>query len=402
MTDPMDVLRSAAPPVDPDPAFARALRSRMERALLAPQREERTMTTTISARETALHALTPYLAVTDARAAIAFYVDVFGATRRGEPIVMPDGRVGHAELALGDSVVMLADEFPEIGHLAPPSRGGPTQSLRLEVDDPDGVVARAVAAGAVLERPVADSEHGRGGALLDPSGHRWLVERSSRVPDVVHASLWSPDAERTAAFFHAVLGLERSADGRMLEGAGGGIGIFSTQAETTLMVCYSVPDVHAAVALVRAAGGSAGEPTDEPYGLLADCRDDQGQPFAVWQGTSSRRPLGELVHVLLGVPDSGRARGFYGTALGWDFVPAHAPDSWTVRRGGHYLAPRTTVLGGFGDAVVSPSFAVGDVEAAAAAVRAAGGTAGEPTQRPFGLAADCRDDQGMPFLLLQP
>ncbi|MEJ3654596.1 VOC family protein [Actinomycetes bacterium KLBMP 9759] len=402
MTDPLDVLRSAAPPVDPDPDFARALRSRMERALLAPQREERTMTTTIAVRELEPQALTPYLAVTDARAAIAFYVEVFGATRHGEPIVMPDGRIGHAELALGDSVVMLAEEFPEIGHLAPPTRGGPTQSLRLEVDDPDAVVARAVEAGAVLERPVADSEHGRGGALLDPSGHRWLVERSSRVPDVVHASLWSPDAERTAAFFHAVLGLERSADGRMLEGAGGGIGIFSTQAETTLMVCYSVPDVHAAVAMVRAAGGSAGEPTDEPHGMLADCRDDQGQPFAVWQGTGTRRPLGELVHVLLGVPDSGRTRGFYGTALGWTFTPAHRPDSWRVLRGGRMLSTRTTVLGGQPDAIVMPSFAVADVEAGAAAVRAAGGTASAPTPRPFGLATDCRDDQDMPFLLVQP
>ncbi|OLT13480.1 hypothetical protein BJF78_22020 [Pseudonocardia sp. CNS-139] len=143
--DPFDALRLPAAPVDPDPAFARGLRARLERVVLrgaAPVtwQEEETVTVTdtpSSAAAVALHTLTPYLAVTDARAALGFYVEAFGAVRRGEPIVMPDGRVGHAEVLIGDSVLMLADEFAELDLLAPVARGGPSQSLRLEVADPD-------------------------------------------------------------------------------------------------------------------------------------------------------------------------------------------------------------------------------------------------------------------------
>ena len=112
-----------------------------------------------------MHALTPYIAVADARASIAFYVAAFGAAPPRRPDVMPDGRIGHVEVGIGDTVLMLADEFPEIGLRAPVGRGGASQSLRLETADPDGVVAAAVAAGAVLERPVTDAPYGRGGVV---------------------------------------------------------------------------------------------------------------------------------------------------------------------------------------------------------------------------------------------
>ena len=129
--------------------------------------------------------------------------------RRGEPIVMPDGRVGHVEVLLGDSVLMLADEFPEMGLLAPAHLAGVSQSLRLEVADPDAVVAAAVAAGGTLDRPVADSPYGRGGVVLDPSGHRWMVSReapAARPGDVVYSALWRPDVQRADRFYRAVLG----------------------------------------------------------------------------------------------------------------------------------------------------------------------------------------------------
>jgi len=106
-------------------------------------------------------------------------VAAFGAVPRGEPVEMPDGRLGHAEVALGDSVVMLADEFPEMGLLSPAGRGGTTVSLRLEVTDPDAVVERALAHGARLERAVADHPYGRNGVVVDPSGHRWMVSREA-------------------------------------------------------------------------------------------------------------------------------------------------------------------------------------------------------------------------------
>src|SRR3712207_2598038 len=94
--------------------------------------------------EAGLRSLTPYLCVDDGRRALEWYVQAFDARRRDEPVVMPDGRVGHAELAIGDSVLMLADEWPEEGLLSPKARGGPSQSILLTVPDADRVVSRAV------------------------------------------------------------------------------------------------------------------------------------------------------------------------------------------------------------------------------------------------------------------
>ena len=393
MTDPLDALRIPTGPVDPDPAFARALRSRVERALL--DFPEETVTAVLPSRTDArLHSLTPYLAVVDARAAVAFYVDAFGATRRGDPVVMPDGRIGHAEVALGDSVLMLADEYPEMGLVAPANRGGPSQSLRLEVPDPDAVVAAAVAAGARLERAVADSPYGRGGVVLDPSGHRWMVSREAPVPrpgDVVYASLWTADADRAARFYRAAVGWSPTADGP---------GISGGHERPTAMLCYCVSDVDAAVAVVRAAGGTAGEAEDRPYGRVADAVDDQGIPFALFTGDAARGVSG-LEYVELRVPDAGRARAFYGTVLGWGFVPGGQEDYWhpTVAGGG-FPRPMAGLAGGHAEASVMPVFQVPDTGAAVAAIRAAGGTAEDPAPGRDGTA--CRDDQGAPFALTQP
>ena len=269
-----------------------------------------------------MHTLTPYLAVVDARASIAFYVAAFGAVRRGDPYVMPDGRIGHVEVGIGDTVLMLADEFPEIGLRAPVGRGGASQSLRLETADPDGVVAAAVAAGAVLERPVTDAPYGRGGVVVDPDGHRWMVSREAPTAhpgDVVYASLWAPDAGRTRRFFDGVLG---------------GLGALGTAdgATPSLMCCYEVTDVDAAVVAVRAAGGTADDPRDEPHGRTADCVDDQGIPFALHTGYYPPLPESPLAYAELRVPDATRARAFYGTVLGWGFEPGGEPGYWHPRR----------------------------------------------------------------------
>ena len=121
-------------------------------------------------------AVTPYLMVTDARAAVAYYEDVFGARVVSEPIVMDDGRVGHVEIEIGDSVLMMADEFPEMGLLGPLSRGGTSVSLVVYVPDVDATFAKAVELGATPERPPADQFHGsRAGWLVDPFGHRWSI-----------------------------------------------------------------------------------------------------------------------------------------------------------------------------------------------------------------------------------
>jgi len=117
----------------------------------------------------------PYLCVKGAASAIEFYKQAFGATEVLR-LAEPGGRIGHAEIRIGESRVMLSDEYPEHGILGPQSRGGATGSLALEVPDVDAVVARAVAAGAKLLNPVADQFYGeRSGKLEDPFGHLWSV-----------------------------------------------------------------------------------------------------------------------------------------------------------------------------------------------------------------------------------
>jgi uncharacterized glyoxalase superfamily protein PhnB len=117
-------------------------------------------------------AAVPYLAVSDAQRAIAWYVDVFGARVVGEPIVMPDGRIGHAELQVASGTLYLADEFPDIGHVAPRT-GERSVSLMLAVDDADAVRARAVRAGASGDREPYDAYGTRNAWILDPFGHSW-------------------------------------------------------------------------------------------------------------------------------------------------------------------------------------------------------------------------------------
>jgi len=126
--------------------------------------------------------LTPYIAVRGAAEAIAFYEKVFDAKERSR-IPMGDGRIGHAEVAIGESVVYVSDEFAEMGVVGPQTHEGHDFSLVLEVDDPHAVFARAVAAGATEERPMEDQPFGRTGWFIDPFGVRWSVMRSNPAFD---------------------------------------------------------------------------------------------------------------------------------------------------------------------------------------------------------------------------
>jgi PhnB protein len=126
--------------------------------------------------------LVPSLAVNGAAAAIDFYCQVFGAVERVR-MQAPDGRIGHAELLFGDSVLMLADEFPEVGNLSPESVGGTPVTLLTYVEDVDAVFQRALDAGAKQLRPVQDQFYGdRSGGFQDPFGHRWFV--ATHIEDV--------------------------------------------------------------------------------------------------------------------------------------------------------------------------------------------------------------------------
>jgi PhnB protein len=121
------------------------------------------------------HTLTPFLTVRDASRAIEFYKAAFGATERGVA-KSPDGKVMHAELKIGDSIIMLSDEFPEFGSLSPQSIGGSGMGLHIYLDGVDAAFDRAVKAGAQVEMPVMDQFWGdRYGRLKDPFGHKWSI-----------------------------------------------------------------------------------------------------------------------------------------------------------------------------------------------------------------------------------
>jgi PhnB protein len=126
--------------------------------------------------------VTPYLIVDDADAAIDFYRMVLGATERMR-MPMPDGRVGHAELEVGDAMIMLADENPDMDVRGPKSVGGTPVTLHVYVEDADSVFERALQSGAKELRAVEDRFYGdRSGQFEDPFGHRWNV--ASHVEDV--------------------------------------------------------------------------------------------------------------------------------------------------------------------------------------------------------------------------
>ncbi len=128
------------------------------------------------------HTATPYLIVKGAAQAIEFYKKAFGATELLR-MAKPDGKIGHAEIRIGDSTIMLADEFPEMGARSPQSFGGSPVSIFLYVENVDAVFAQTVAAGAVVQRPVADQFYGdRMGGVKDPFGHAWYI--ATHVEDV--------------------------------------------------------------------------------------------------------------------------------------------------------------------------------------------------------------------------
>jgi len=148
------------------------------------------------------HTLTPYLCVKGGAAAIDFYARAFGARERMR-LAGEDGKIGHAEIEVGDSVVMLADEHPEMAFHGPDHHQGSPVHMHLYVEDVDAVYRRAVAAGATAVRPVADQFYGdRSGSVRDPFGHTWHL--ATRKEDL--------SSEEIAARFRKMAG----------QGAGGG------------------------------------------------------------------------------------------------------------------------------------------------------------------------------------
>jgi PhnB protein len=128
------------------------------------------------------HTATPYLAVDDAAEALEYYRKAFGAKERGR-MEAPDGKIGHAEIQIGDSLVMLSDPFPQASTRTPKELGGTTASVFLYVENVDAFVQRAVDAGATVSMEVADQFWGdRFGTITDPFGHSWSV--ATHIEDV--------------------------------------------------------------------------------------------------------------------------------------------------------------------------------------------------------------------------
>jgi len=421
MTDPFELLRAPVVPTHPDSSFAARLRARLEHALdlsggtTVPTADLDPETTTVPALATGV---VPYLAVSDARRALDWYAEALGARRTGDPIVMPDGRVGHAELEIGGGVVMLSDENPEIGVVAPAPGRGASVTLHLSVDDADAATAQAVQAGATLERAPADHPYGRNAVVRDPFGHRWMISAEPtpapgaapdfRNGDIAYVSLWVRDVEGATAFFSEVLGWRyapgSAPQGRQVVGTTPGHGIWGNQERSTLFLCFAVNDLQVAVDRVRTAGGESDGPREEPWGSTADCVDDQGVRFALVQSTQGSgqgkgpptgHRHGDLAYVTMEVVDSARTRAFYGSVLGWTFTPGTVEDGWQVED----VAPMAGLAGGRETATVVPMYRVDDIAAAVQRVRAVGGTATEPERQPYGVMSVCTDDQGTSFYL---
>jgi uncharacterized glyoxalase superfamily protein PhnB len=240
--------------------------------------------------------LAPYIVVSDARRAMDWYVQVLGAQRRGEPHVNADGTIGHAEAGIGDAVLMFSeasDLWPDVPVRAPDSPATFSHSLHLEVDDVDATTEQARRGGAAVERQPADQPYGRASVIVDPFGHRWILLRRPtratrlRQGDVANVTMLARDTRRAKEFYEAVLQVPFSSGhpgAWRTDETTPPLSILSSQdAEPEAQLSYRVDDIAAAVERVRAAGGHADQPVRRPFGLLADCVDDQGATFRLWQ-----------------------------------------------------------------------------------------------------------------------
>lgn len=420
--DPLTVLNGIDQPVSPDPAFAARLRARLESALTLP---ERTQGVDMSGTETAIaelnkppaatasprSAVVPYLTVPDARAAIAWYVDALGAVKIGEPIVMDDGRIGHAELELAGGVLYLADEYPEIG-LKAPSPQANSVSLMLEVPDTDAALERARILGAQVQREPYENYGTRNAAIIDPSGHRWMLSGPAtgatvqiQHGDVGYVSVWAPDAERAAAFYGHVLGWTYDPTTGQVTNTRQPIGISGVAGAGTLFCCYAVTDLDGARRAIVSGGGEPGQTREFDFGTVLEATDPTGAPFAVFlPAAGTPRPElngsgpGELSYITYEVPDSTTFKQFYSRVLFWTFEPGRIDDGWGVQGS----QPMSGMAGGAEHTTTVPMWTVADIDAAVSRVVEAGGTVlQQPSRQDYGVMAECTDDQGCRFYLGQ-
>jgi uncharacterized glyoxalase superfamily protein PhnB len=303
MTDAFEALHALLDndtPVMPSASFATSLRDRLTQELARLDTPKETLVS-----------VTPYLTVSDAAAAIDFYVAVLGAVE--DHRLLDGDRIGHAEILIGGSRIALADEYAEYGIVGPNTLGGSPVAFTVEVADADATFARAIAAGATELRAPSDQFHGhRNAQFRDPWGHRWTVStpihdryreeataagfdyvpgpgeeaspdrqvKHHDIGDVYYFTLPTPDLTRAQAFFGAVLGwqFEDPERGHVenISAPPGGL-----HEQTTYDLWFVVHDIEAAVAKVRELGGTSTDPVLYDSGWAAECTDDQGTRFCL-------------------------------------------------------------------------------------------------------------------------
>lgn len=337
--DPLDQLRLPADPARPDTRFAARLRARIVAELGAddpdrlptiefPERTPSTMTDTSTPADpttvTTPIALTTYICVTPAGDAIDWYRDTLGAVETIR-YTGDDGRVGHAELTIEGATLMLSDEYPELGVVAPTTLGGTPTTLHLVVADVDAVHARVTNGGGQAQGAPKDEAYGaRSFSMLDPFGHRWMIQTPTSSPtldelqagsdgytvttsveptadppagatpiptrpvELGYFTMAAPDTARAARFYGALFAWTTE-PGNL--GAGYAhidntklpLGFTPGAADESPMLYFRVDDVPAAAARVRELGGEVISETTYDSGPNAACRDDQGREFQLWQ-----------------------------------------------------------------------------------------------------------------------
>jgi uncharacterized glyoxalase superfamily protein PhnB len=317
--DPLEALRSFTAPRAPRPEFATALRRRLEAALdpdgATSRVPEPTEVPAVATPTIVQSPLSPYLMIAGAARAIDWYRDVFGAIETTR-FVGDDGRIGHAEIEIGGAQVLLADEYPEIDLVGPTSLGGTPVSLYLKVADVDHSYRRAIDAGAAGVREPSDQGHGnRNATLVDPFGHRWMLTQpidsaraaaaerergiggdgstwtiTGRAPvEPGYLAMRTGDLDRARAFYGALFGWEIEAGN--VDGGGHvanttfpmGFAPPSADEGAEVTVYFRVDDIATYVARVVELGGQVLGTNAYASGGGAECIDDQGRRFDLWQ-----------------------------------------------------------------------------------------------------------------------